>query len=264
MDYQKTMSRFGFCFLVFGLALSGSACRKDTPASDQAAPTSSASAATSAAALPIVTIVGPDMDLSATELVEAYEAGKTFTGKHLLVRGSVGEIVKDEGKPITITLPKDPKKKDSASVQCTLAEDQRANVASIKQDDIVDVVGVVGRFDKNVEMAGCILNTQIEACRVVAKALGRGTCEQNPDELGARLALGTDIATIVCQSEAGFQAWNKKAAALPREERIAHLVGVEKTYCHAASDGLTPRLAVDLTLALSRVRWEKDRPVLAP
>ena len=259
------MPRRRSCLWITFVALGAVACSRSDNASREGAASASASAAAPPA--PSIRTNAPEAETSHVELVDAYEAnaaqaGARFKGKHILVRGKLGEVVKD-ARGMVVTMPKETKP-DAASVRCLVREGEASELANLKADDPVDVVGTVVKFDKHVELEGCVVNTQLKACRAVAKAIGRGTCEQDREALGARLVLGADQASLVCGSPAGFEAWRAKTASLPAEERAGRMISVDTTSCHLTHESLTPRLAVEFSSALARVRWENDVPTLAP
>lgn len=260
------MARRNSWFWVALVAFGVVSCSRSENASREGAASASASAAPPPPA-PSIRTSAPEVEVSHVELLDAYEASaaradERFKGKHVLVRGKVGEVVKD-GANTVVTMPKEAKP-DAPSVRCSVRESEAAEVAGWKPDDSVDVVGKLVKFDKHVTLEGCVVNTQIKACRVVAKALGRGTCEQDREELGARLVLGAEQASLVCGSPAGFEAWRAKTASLPAQERAGRMISVDTTSCHLTYEGLTPRLAVEFSSALARVRWENGVPALAP
>ncbi|MDI1448655.1 hypothetical protein [Polyangium sp. 6x1] len=259
----RRYSWFWVALVAFGVV----SCSRSDNATREGAAAVSASAAPAAPAGPSIRTNPPDVEVSHVELLEAYEASaaradERFKGKHVLVRGKLGEVVKDGSKRVAI-LPKEAKP-DAASVRCSLRESEAAEIAALKPDDPVDVVGKLVKFDKHVELEDCVVNTQVKSCRVVTKALGRGSCEQDREELGARLVLGAEQASLVCGSPAGFEAWRAKTKALPAEERAGRMISADTTSCHLTLESVTPRLAVELSSALARVRWENDVPTLAP
>ncbi|MDI1481132.1 hypothetical protein [Polyangium sp. y55x31] len=258
----RRCSWFRVALVAFGVV----SCSRSDNASREGAASASASVAPPPPT-PSVRSNAPEVEVSHVELLDAYEASaaradERFKGKRVLVRGKVGEVVK-EGANTVVTMPKEAKP-DAPSVRCSVRESEAAEVAAWKADDSVDVVGKLVKFDKHATLEGCVVNTQVKACRVVAKALGRGTCEQDREELGARLVLGAEQASLVCGSPAGFEAWRAKTASLPAQERAGRMISVDTTSCHLTYEGLTPRLAVEFSSALARVRWENDVPTLAP
>jgi hypothetical protein len=266
------MPRHHFGILAVFAILGAAACSRSSSTDASGSPSSalSASGAPAGSTLgpPGVRTGAPELEASAVELIEAYEggaarAGERFGGKHVLVRGTLGEVTKDSPRGTVVTLPKDPKA-DTPGVRCFVRAGEEPELASITRGDPVDVVGIVEKFDKHVELGSCVVNTQLKACGVVQKALGRGSCEQDRDKLGAILVLGTDRAELVCHTRAGFEAWRAKWASVPAEERRARMIDVDTTFCHVVHETLTPRLAVDFSSALSRIRWVNDVPTLAP
>ncbi|MRG91806.1 OB-fold protein [Polyangium spumosum] len=261
------MSARRFSYLAL-LVLGAASCSRSNKTSEEGAAAASASASAAAPPpAPSVRTSPPEVEVSHVELLDAYEAnaaqaGARFQGKHVLVRGKLGEVVKGAGGTV-VTMPKETKP-DAPSVRCLVREGEVAELAALKADDPLDVVGKVVKFEKHVELEGCVVNTQIKACRVVAKALGRGTCEQDREALGARLVLGAEQASLVCGSPAGFEAWRAKTASLPPEERAGRMISVDTTSCHLTHESLSPRLAVEFSSALARVRWENGVPTLAP
>jgi len=200
------------------------------------------------------------MEATPAELIDG---GARFKGKRVLVRGALGEVTKDSPKGVIVSLPKD-SKADTPAVRCALRAGEDKELGSAQKGDVVDVLGVVEAIGENVEMAGCVVNTQLRACKVVQQALGRGTCEIDKENLGARLVLGAEHADLACRSRAGFEAWRGKYSSLPPQERAARIITVDTTSCHLMYETLTPRLAVDFSSALARVRWVNDVPTLAP
>ncbi|MDC0747091.1 OB-fold protein [Polyangium mundeleinium] len=259
----RRCSWFWVALVAFGVV----SCSRTDNASREGAAAASASAAPAPPAAPSIRTNPPEVEISHVELLEAYEASATraderFKGKHVLVRGKLGEVVKD-GAKVVVTMPKEAKP-DAPSVRCLVRESEAAEITALKPDDPVDVVGKLVKFDKHVEIEGCVVNTQVKACRVVAKALGRGTCEQDREELGARLVLGAEQAALVCGSPSGFEAWRAKTSSLPAQERAGRMISVDTSSCHLTHESLSPRLAVEFSSALARVRWENDVPTLAP
>lgn len=254
------MSRLLACISLVLAAASGLACRsKDSGPQDGASTAASASASASTSATAPTALTGlPDAEATPAELIDG---GAKLKGKHVLVRGALGEVTKDSPKGTIVSLPKDPKT-DTPAVRCTLRAGE--DVGAAQKGDVIDVLGVVEAVGENVEMGSCVVNTQLRACKVVQQALGRGTCEIDKENLGARLVLGAEHADLACRSRAGFEAWRAKWASLPAQERAARIITVDTTSCHLMYETLTPRLAVDFSSALARVRWEKDVPTLAP
>ncbi len=258
-----------FSILLIGtLALVGVGCSKPDSSAIQASagPAGSSSAAGTTAA-PAIVGKPPEIDTTAVELLDAYQtdanfASKRFKGKFVLVFGTVGEIGQDTSGQF-VTLPKNPDDvaKDAPKLRCLLKSPDKS---SRKAGDKVDVAGTVDEVDGAVVLRDCVLDTQLRICQLAQKSLGKGQCEPSSDKLGARWSNGSDGVDMACQSSTGFKWWLTEWAAQNKDQTTRSKIAIESTSCRAAIEPVNIRLGVDLTVALTHIRWIDNTPTLVP
>lgn len=213
----------------------------------------------------------PEIDASPADILGAYErdakgASAKYRGKRMLVYGPIGDVENDEKKGKFISFPKNPDDvaKDAPRLRCFLEKGDEALLASRKKGDKLDALGVLEEEGSEIFLSKCVVDTQQKVCLQLKQALGRGNCEALPDKIGARWSSTADTVELACLSPMGFEAFLKEWASVPKAQQTRTKASVEKTSCYAVPEAVSPKLIVDLTVALGRIRWADNRPTLAP
>ncbi|MBK9265922.1 MAG: hypothetical protein IPM54_39795 [Polyangiaceae bacterium] len=240
-----------------------------SPTAASAAP--SASAASAGATADAMVGHPPDVDVTAADVLGAYEtdakaASARYRGKVALVYGPMGEVGNDDAKGAFVTFLKnaDDPAPNAAALRCYLKAGEEAALGSRNRGDKMDAVGVIDEADGQIFLRNCVVDTQLKVCQLTTRVLGRGTCEAGKDKLGAVWTKSPDVVEIVCQSPGGFANWSKEWASIPKDRQTRTKASLDKTSCHAVLEAVNTKLVVDLTAALSRLRWMDNVPTLAP
>jgi len=252
------------------LAISLAACKKSGADAERVSGPAASASASAAPAAPSPVGKAPEIDGTVAEILDAYQktpgAKARYRGKLALVFGAIGETGKEEGKGRFVVFPKNPDEpsKEAPKIRCLLKSGEEAALGEKGRGDKIDAAGLLDEEDGgSLVLRDCVIETQMRVCRALSESLKRGTCEANKEKLGARLMIGSEPVEIACTSNAGFEAFTKEWASVPKEQQTKTKAAVDTTACRAVPESVNPRLIVDLTAALARIRWVDGAPVLS-